>query len=92
MPWQKKMATEKAQEIYKLRKQIIEPVFGDIKENKGMRGFLTRGLKTVKGEFNLICAAVNIKRILVRLKENNGSPDGFSTLVLGHQVPLPYSR
>lgn len=45
----KKMATEKAQEIYKLRQQIIEPVFGDIKENKGMRGFLTRGLKDGKG-------------------------------------------
>lgn len=88
----KKMATEKAQEIYKLRQQIIEPVFGDIKENKGMRGFLTRGLKTVKGEFNLICAAVNIKRLWARLKDNNGSPDGFSTLLLGHQVPLPYSR
>lgn len=45
----KKMATEKAQEIYKLRQQIIEPVFGDSKENKGMRGFLTRGLKDGKG-------------------------------------------
>ena len=32
------------------------------KENKGARSFLTRGLKTVKSEFNLICAACNIKR------------------------------
>jgi hypothetical protein len=75
-----KMATDRAQEIYKLQQQIIEPVFGDIKETKGMRGFLTRGIKTVKGEFNLFCAAVNIKRIWARMKDKNGNPDGLYLL------------
>lgn len=58
-----KMKTAEAKERYRIRKQSVEVVIGDIKENKGVRGFLTRGLKTVKSEFNLICAACNIKRI-----------------------------
>jgi len=58
-----KMGTAKAQEIYKLRQQIVEPVFGDIKENKGMIGFLTRGIQSVRTEFSLVCMARNIKRI-----------------------------
>ena len=56
------MQTSEAKEIYKLRKLIVEPVFGDNKENKGVKSFLTRGLKTVKTGFNLICSGNNIKR------------------------------
>ena len=60
----KKMATEKAQEIYKLRQQIVEPVFGDIKENKGMRGFLTRGLKDGKGRIqSYLCGSEHQKNM-----------------------------
>jgi len=58
-----KMKTPEARERYQLRQQSVEEVIGDIKENKGVRAFLTRGLKTVKSEFNLMCAACNIKRI-----------------------------
>jgi transposase len=58
-----KMKTPEAKEIYNLRRQIVEPVFGDIRENKGVASFLTRSLKTVKTEFNLICTANNIRRI-----------------------------
>jgi transposase len=64
-----KMKTQKAIEIYKLRQQIVEPVIGDIKENKGVRAFITRGIKTVKAEFNIICAAINLKRIWIYLKK-----------------------
>ncbi len=85
-----KMATDKAKEIYKLRQQIIEPVFGDIKENKGMRTFLTRGLKTVRGEFQLICAAVNIKKIWARIRYNNGKPGGLTSLLLPSPIYLQY--
>ena len=58
-----KMQTSEAKEIYNLRRQIVEPVFGDIRENKGVMSFLTRSLETVKTEFNLICTANNIRRI-----------------------------
>ncbi len=58
-----KMKTEEAKEIYKIRWQTVEPVFGDMKENKGFRTFLMRGIEGVRAEFNIVCAARNIKRI-----------------------------
>lgn len=60
-----KMKTQEAIEIYKLRQQIVEPVIGDIKENKGVRAFITKGIRAVKTEFNIICAAMNLKRIWI---------------------------
>jgi len=58
-----KMRTEEAKETYKLRKQIVEFVFGDFKENKGLITFLTRSLETVKIEFNLMSIASNLDKI-----------------------------
>jgi len=70
----KKMATPQAKEVYDRRKVIVEPVFGQIK-NSGFRNFGLRGKDKVAGEFSLICAAHNFKKIvnakltgLVRLK------------------------
>jgi transposase len=48
---------------YQRRKVIPEPVFGWIKQALGFRRFSMRGLKKVKGEWDLICLAVNLKRI-----------------------------
>lgn len=58
-----KMKTPKAKKIYNKRKETVEPVFGDIRENKGMINFLTRGLKKAKTEFNLVCIGSNIRRM-----------------------------
>jgi len=66
-----KMKTETGKETYKLRAQTVEPVIGDIKQNKRVTAFLTRHLKTVKTEFNIACTANNIKRIMNRRKEQN---------------------
>jgi transposase len=57
-----KMAQAESKEIYKKRKVIVEPVFGQIK-NSGFRGFSVRGKEKVAGEFSLICIAHNIKKI-----------------------------
>jgi transposase len=57
-----KMATESAKAVYGKRKTIVEPVFGQIK-NSGFRGFSVRGKEKVAGEFSLVCAAHNIKKI-----------------------------
>jgi len=57
-----KMATESAKEIYGQRKTIVEPVFGQIK-NSGFRGFSVRGKEKVAGEFSMVCAAHNFKKI-----------------------------
>ena len=57
-----KMATEPAKVIYGHRKTIVEPVFGQIK-NSGFRGFSVRGKEKVAGEFSMVCAAHNFKKI-----------------------------
>ena len=59
----KKMETEEAKEIYQMRKIVVEPVIGDIKENYGFTKFYLRGLKKVKIELNLISIAHNLKKI-----------------------------
>lgn len=44
---------------YRLRKTTVEPVFGQIKEPRGFRQFLLRGLSNVQGEWSLISTAHN---------------------------------
>ena len=58
----RKMETASAQAVYKQRKTIVEPVFGQIK-NSGFRGFSVRGKEKVAGEFSMVCAAHNFKKI-----------------------------
>jgi len=58
-----KMKTPQSKAVYKLRQQIVEPAIGDIKENQGLRAFLARGIQGAKIEFNLMCAARNLKKI-----------------------------
>jgi hypothetical protein len=48
---------------YRLRKQIVEPVFGQIKQARGFRQFLLRGIESVSGEWALICTAHNITKL-----------------------------
>ena len=86
-----KMKTAEAKERYQIRKQSVEVVIGDIKENKGVRGFLTRGLKTVKSEFNLICAACNIKRIWGLLLEKTREKKTSSTELTQQKLDILYT-
>lgn len=58
-----KMRQAAAKEVYGLRKTIVEPKFGHIK-NGGFRGFSLRGLTKVAGEFSLVCAVHNMKKIV----------------------------
>ena len=48
---------------YRLRKQIVEPVFGQIKQARGFRQFLLRGIKKVSAEWALICTAHNLTKL-----------------------------
>jgi transposase len=64
------MKTEEAKKIYKQRNQVIEPAIGNYKENLGFREFLTRGIRSVRNEFNLVCTAVNLKKIWIYLNKN----------------------
>jgi len=58
-----KMEKPESKEVYNLRKITVEPVYGNLKENLGFRGFLLRGLEKVKTEFNLVCIAHNLQKI-----------------------------
>ena len=48
---------------YRLRKQIVEPVFGQIKQARGFRQFLLRGTEKVSAEWALICTAHNLVKL-----------------------------
>ena len=48
---------------YRLRKQIVEPVFGQIKHARGFRQFLLRGLEKVRAEWAMICTAHNLLKL-----------------------------
>jgi transposase len=48
---------------YAKRKTTVEPVFGDIKKNKGYRGFSRRGLAAVDSEWKLICTTLNVLKL-----------------------------
>ena len=86
-----KMKTEEAKEIYKIRWQTVEPVFGDMKENKGFRTFLMRGIEGVRAEFNIVCAARNIKKIWVNLlNKKRGVWDIIEELILKLYPSLNY--
>jgi transposase len=61
MAW--RMRTPQGKELYALRKQTPEPVFGIIKSVMGFRQFLLRGLDRVRGEWSLVTMAWNIKRM-----------------------------
>ena len=48
---------------YRLRKQVVEPVFGQIKQARGFRQFLLRGLDHVTHEWTLVCIAHNLNKL-----------------------------
>ncbi len=59
----KKMKTKRAQKEYRRRKHIAEPPFGWIKSVLGFRSFSVRGYAKVTAEWNLVCLALNLKRM-----------------------------
>ena len=58
-----KLRTETGRKLYAARKQIVEPVFGQIKSVRGFRQYLVRGLEPVSAEWQLICLTHNVLKI-----------------------------
>ena len=58
-----KLRTEAGRTVYKMRKAIVEPVFGQIKEQRGFRRFSLRGKENVSREWKLVCAASNLLKL-----------------------------
>ena len=57
------MATNEARSAFKMRKQLVEPVFGIIKEQQGLRRFLLRGVGNVAAEWTLLATAFNLRTL-----------------------------
>jgi hypothetical protein len=58
-----KLASQAGRDVYRMRKAIVEPVFGQIKEWRGFRRFFLRGLDNVRGEWKLVCLTHNLLKV-----------------------------
>jgi transposase len=58
-----RLASETGKALYAMRKAVVEPVFGQIKEARNLRRFRLRGLKQASGEWKLICATHNLLKL-----------------------------
>jgi transposase len=59
----RKLATKRGAAAYARRKAVVEPVFGQIKQARGIRDFLLRGIDKVRGEWALIAATHNLLKL-----------------------------
>ncbi len=59
----RKLQTKRGRQRYALRMGTVEPVFGQIKQGRGFRQFLLRGLEKVQGEWSLICTGHNLLKL-----------------------------
>jgi hypothetical protein len=59
----RKLQTKAGAAIYSKRKTVVEPVFGQIKQARGFRQFLLRGMGKVRGEWAMICLTHNILKL-----------------------------
>lgn len=59
----RKLRTPEGRAVYARRKAIVEPVFGQIKEARGFRRFLLRGLAAVQAEWSLLCTTHNLLKL-----------------------------
>lgn len=65
----RKLKTQKGRQVYGLRKELPEPVFGQIKQVRGFRQFLFRGLEKVSGEWKVICTGHNLLKLFRAWKD-----------------------
>ena len=56
-------AGSEARDAFRRRKQLIEPVFGIIKEQQAGRRFPLRGLEAVRSEWTLLAVAFNLRTL-----------------------------
>ena len=59
----RKLMTKRGRTVYAKRKGVVEPVFGQIKQARGLRQFLLRGLENVKAEWEVWCLTHNLLKL-----------------------------
>jgi hypothetical protein len=70
---------------YRLRKQVVEPVFGQIKQARGFRQFLLRGVEKVRAEWAMICTTHNLLKLFALAKpclSGRAPRDGYHRMVV----------
>jgi len=60
---ERKLLTKRGRELYKKRSQTVEPVFGQVKDGRGIGRFMQRGLSAVDSEWKVICATHNLLKL-----------------------------
>ena len=86
----RKLRTKRGRDRYALRMETVEPVFGQIKQGRGFRQFLLRGLEKVNREWLLICAGHNLLKLFRFGQMPADNPCGFpfwAVLLLHRQHP-----
>jgi transposase len=68
------LRTQRGRRRYARRKAIVEPVFGQIKQGRGYRQFLLRGMRQVRGEWALICTTHNVLKLWTALRRVRRRP------------------
>ena len=58
-----KLGTDAGKAVYKMRKAVVEPVFGQIKAVRGLRSLSMRGLEKVAAEWRIICLTHNLLKL-----------------------------
>ncbi len=81
----RKLRTKRGRGRYGLRKETVEPVFGQIKQGRGFRQFLLRGLEKVNWEWLLICTGHNLLKLF---RFGAGPPGKGTPRPLGHETLL----
>ena len=84
----RKLRTKRGRQRYGLRKETVEPVFGQIKQGRSFRQFLLRGLEKVNREWSLICTGHNLLK-LFRFGSGSGSAAPRRPRSLGRNPLLP---
>ena len=82
-----KLRTEEGNEIYRQRKKVVEPVFGQVKFNLEFSRFRLRGLDKAGGEWILVCLVHNIKKIYTRIMVKGGELDSLTRELQGAYNP-----
>ena len=78
-----KLQTPTGKAIYKRRKEVVEPVFGQIKEGRGFRRFSLRGKVKAGGEWTLVCLTHNLLKLFRASRTTVHAPSGWQRPVWG---------
>lgn len=79
----RKVSNKLGRDLYKRRQAIIEPVFGQTKDARGIRSFMRRGKAAADSEWRLICGTHNFLKLYRRAL---AKPDAVPFIRLGAPV------